>query len=116
MARELNDDQVDHIRELLEGEGKIQAIKVYREITGSSLAEAKGDVERIRRWEACRRCLFSWHPPSWVSFRSGESSCRLEEKRLCRCSLQKRSPVGRSCRGNERTLHLNDAVRIVPGN
>ncbi len=47
MARELNDDQVDHIRALLEGEGKIQAIKVYREITGCSLAEAKGDVERI---------------------------------------------------------------------
>ena len=47
MAQELNDDQVDHIRALLEGEGKIQAIKVYREMTGCSLAEAKEDVERI---------------------------------------------------------------------
>lgn len=38
---------MDRVRELLRQDKKIQAIKVYRELTGTGLKEAKEAVERM---------------------------------------------------------------------
>lgn len=47
MNLELNQDQWREIRELIEGRGKIEAIKRFRELTGVGLAEAKAAVDAI---------------------------------------------------------------------
>ena len=47
----LTDEQYDAVAELLGSGSKIEAIKLYREITGADLAEAKEEVERIVRPE-----------------------------------------------------------------
>lgn len=47
MPTEPTPEQVDEVKVLLAGGNKIEAIKVFREMTGSGLAEAKQAVERL---------------------------------------------------------------------
>ncbi len=47
MNTPLGPDQLEEIRTVLSSEGKIAAIKLYRELSGSSLREAKQRVEGI---------------------------------------------------------------------
>ncbi|MBX3389898.1 MAG: ribosomal protein L7/L12 [Phycisphaeraceae bacterium] len=44
---ELPEDNLDEVRELARRGDKIAAIKLYREITGAGLAEAKSAVESL---------------------------------------------------------------------
>ena len=45
-------DQEQQIKEMLAADNKIAAIKLYREITGVGLAEAKNAVEAVQRGES----------------------------------------------------------------
>jgi len=43
------EDQLGHVRALVAGGQKIEAVKVYRELTGCDLAEAKTFVDSLTR-------------------------------------------------------------------
>ena len=49
MSVEIPPDKLNQILELLKKRQKIEAIKVYREVTGSSLKESKDAVEALER-------------------------------------------------------------------
>ena len=50
----LTPDQVQRIHELIHNQQLIHAIKLYREVTGTGLAEAKDAVEAMARGEALK--------------------------------------------------------------
>ena len=71
---QFSEDQLSRISEAIIGGNKIEAIKVYRDITGYGLKEAKEAVE------ALTRSLAAEHPeilenPSSSSSSSSSSSC-----------------------------------------
>jgi len=47
MSTPLNDEQWQHIREQLRAGNKIEAIKTYRDLTGTGLAEAKVAIDKL---------------------------------------------------------------------
>lgn len=47
MSAELTDEQAEQIGQLLQAGRKLEAVKLYREWTGSSLLDAKQRVERL---------------------------------------------------------------------
>lgn len=51
MSDELTEDQVNQIRRKLQTGHKLAAVKLYKDLTGSSLLTAKNNVERIEAGE-----------------------------------------------------------------